>query len=94
MTTFALVGAGPGLGLAAARRFGTAGHHVALISRSAQHQDNLVAELGRAGRTSTPAASPPTSSTPTPSPPPCAKPPTRWDRSRSSSSARRPVVTS
>lgn len=47
MTTFALVGAGPGLGLAAARRFGTAGHRVALISRSAQHQDNLVAELDR-----------------------------------------------
>ncbi len=47
MTTFALVGAGPGLGLAAARRFGTAGHHVALLSRSAQHQDNLAAELAR-----------------------------------------------
>ncbi|MEV1093281.1 SDR family NAD(P)-dependent oxidoreductase [Streptomyces microflavus] len=49
MTTFALVGAGPGLGLAAARRFGTAGHSVALISRSAQHQDNLAAELARDG---------------------------------------------
>ncbi|MBM7439307.1 SDR family NAD(P)-dependent oxidoreductase [Streptomyces sp. HB132] len=47
MTTFALVGAGPGLGLAAARRFGQAGHHVALLSRSAQHQDNLAAELAR-----------------------------------------------
>lgn len=47
MTTFALVGAGPGLGLAAARRFGKAGHRVALLSRSAQHQDNLVAELAR-----------------------------------------------
>ncbi|MFC8587234.1 SDR family NAD(P)-dependent oxidoreductase [Streptomyces sp. NPDC057217] len=47
MTTFALVGAGPGLGLAAARRFGAAGHRVALVSRSIQHQDNLVAELGR-----------------------------------------------
>lgn len=47
MTTFALVGAGPGLGLAAARRFGTAGHRVALLSRSIQHQDNLVAELAR-----------------------------------------------
>ncbi|GAA3485113.1 hypothetical protein [Streptomyces yanii] len=35
MTTFALVGAGPGLGLATARRFGTAGHGVALIARSA-----------------------------------------------------------
>ncbi|WP_329576322.1 MULTISPECIES: SDR family NAD(P)-dependent oxidoreductase [unclassified Streptomyces] len=47
MTTFALVGAGPGLGLAAARRFGEAGHRVALLSRSAQHQDNLAAELAR-----------------------------------------------
>ncbi|GGQ58888.1 hypothetical protein GCM10010216_21080 [Streptomyces flaveolus] len=47
MTTFALVGAGPGLGLAAARRFGTAGHRVALLSRSAQHQDNLAAGLAR-----------------------------------------------
>ncbi|MGW4227993.1 hypothetical protein ACWEF9_01670 [Streptomyces sp. NPDC004980] len=47
MTTFALVGAGPGLGPAAARRFGAAGHSVALLSRSAQHQDNLTAELAR-----------------------------------------------
>jgi NAD(P)-dependent dehydrogenase (short-subunit alcohol dehydrogenase family) len=47
MTTVALVGAGPGLGLATARRFGAAGHTVALISRSLQHQDNLAAELAR-----------------------------------------------
>lgn len=47
MTTFALVGAGPGLGLAAARRFGRTGHTVALLSRSVQHQDDLVAELAR-----------------------------------------------
>ncbi|MFF5284413.1 SDR family NAD(P)-dependent oxidoreductase [Streptomyces sp. NPDC013171] len=47
MTTFALVGAGPGLGLAAARRFGAAGHRVALLSRSLQHQDDLVAEPAR-----------------------------------------------
>ncbi|WP_030980576.1 SDR family NAD(P)-dependent oxidoreductase [Streptomyces sp. NRRL S-1824] len=45
MTTFALIGAGPGLGLATARRFGAAGHPVALISRSAAHLDGLVAEL-------------------------------------------------
>jgi NAD(P)-dependent dehydrogenase (short-subunit alcohol dehydrogenase family) len=51
MTTFALIGAGPGLGLAAARRFGTVGHHVALISRNAQHQDDLAAELARDGIT-------------------------------------------
>lgn len=37
MTTFALVGAGPGLGMATARRFGTAGHNIALISRSTKH---------------------------------------------------------
>lgn len=34
MTTFALIGAGPGLGLATARRFGTGGHHVAGIRRA------------------------------------------------------------
>ncbi|MFJ7003329.1 SDR family NAD(P)-dependent oxidoreductase [Streptomyces albidoflavus] len=49
MTTFALVGAGPGLGLAAARRFGAAGHRVALLSRSAYHLEPLVAELSRDG---------------------------------------------
>lgn len=49
MTTFALVGAGPGLGLAAARRFGAAGHHVALLSRNADHLDALAAELGGDG---------------------------------------------
>ncbi|MBA2952041.1 SDR family NAD(P)-dependent oxidoreductase [Streptomyces himalayensis] len=47
MTTLALIGAGPGLGLATARCFGAAGHCVALISRSPQHQDNLAAELAR-----------------------------------------------
>ncbi|NUU22059.1 MAG: SDR family NAD(P)-dependent oxidoreductase [Streptomycetaceae bacterium] len=45
MTTFALVGAGPGLGLASARRFGAAGHEVALLSRSPEHLDRLVADL-------------------------------------------------
>ncbi|MER5197362.1 SDR family NAD(P)-dependent oxidoreductase [Streptomyces sp. NPDC002755] len=49
MTTFALVGAGPGLGLACARRFGAAGHTVALLSRSAEHLGPLVAELNRDG---------------------------------------------
>ncbi|MET9762233.1 SDR family NAD(P)-dependent oxidoreductase [Streptomyces sp. NPDC006372] len=47
MTTYALIGAGPGLGLATARRFGAAGHSVALISRSSQHLDQLCAELDR-----------------------------------------------
>ncbi|MFI5674902.1 SDR family NAD(P)-dependent oxidoreductase [Streptomyces cellulosae] len=47
MTTFALVGAGPGLGLATARRFGAAGHSVALISRDAEKLDGLTADLAR-----------------------------------------------
>ncbi|NGO07998.1 SDR family NAD(P)-dependent oxidoreductase [Streptomyces sp. HC44] len=47
MTTFALIGAGPGLGLATARRFGAAGHTVALISRGTEHLDDLTAELAR-----------------------------------------------
>ncbi|MFE7708082.1 SDR family oxidoreductase [Streptomyces sp. NPDC057486] len=45
MTTFALVGAGPGLGLAAARRFGKAGHTVALLARNTDRLDELVAAL-------------------------------------------------
>ncbi|GAA3485790.1 SDR family NAD(P)-dependent oxidoreductase [Streptomyces yanii] len=49
MTTFALVGAGPGLGLATARRFGTAGHGVALIARSAEHLQHLTDDLRRDG---------------------------------------------
>ncbi|MGW0424791.1 SDR family NAD(P)-dependent oxidoreductase [Streptomyces sp. NPDC003015] len=47
MTTFALIGAGPGLGLATARRFGAAGHTVALIARDAQKLDGLTADLAR-----------------------------------------------
>ncbi|GHB11086.1 MULTISPECIES: SDR family NAD(P)-dependent oxidoreductase [Streptomyces] len=49
MTTYALIGAGPGLGLAAARRFGAAGHSVALVSRRSEHLDQLCAELDRDG---------------------------------------------
>ncbi|MDQ0585673.1 SDR family NAD(P)-dependent oxidoreductase [Streptomyces rishiriensis] len=49
MTTFALIGAGPGLGLATARRFATAGHTVALIARDPRHLDSLTAELARDG---------------------------------------------
>ncbi|MEV5438919.1 SDR family NAD(P)-dependent oxidoreductase [Streptomyces sp. NPDC052682] len=49
MTTFALVGAGPGLGLAAARRFGAAGHTVALIARDGEKLDGLTADLARDG---------------------------------------------
>ncbi|MEW2487349.1 SDR family NAD(P)-dependent oxidoreductase [Streptomyces sp. NPDC048411] len=49
MTTYALVGAGPGLGLAAARRFGAAGHDVALIARGAEHLALLTDDLRRDG---------------------------------------------
>ncbi|GAA2619093.1 SDR family NAD(P)-dependent oxidoreductase [Streptomyces vastus] len=49
MTTFALIGAGPGLGLATARRFGAAGHSVALIARNTQRLEDLTAELARDG---------------------------------------------
>ncbi|MFF7489158.1 SDR family NAD(P)-dependent oxidoreductase [Streptomyces luteogriseus] len=49
MTTFALVGAGPGLGLATARRFGVAGHAVALLARDAERLDGLTADLARDG---------------------------------------------
>ncbi|MEU5092012.1 SDR family NAD(P)-dependent oxidoreductase [Streptomyces sp. NPDC021356] len=49
MTTFALVGAGPGLGLATARRFGTAGHSVALIARDADRLGHLVTTLRQEG---------------------------------------------
>ncbi|MFJ9683620.1 SDR family NAD(P)-dependent oxidoreductase [Streptomyces sp. NPDC101194] len=45
MTTFALIGAGPGLGAAAARRFGREGFEIALISRSAEHLGALAAGL-------------------------------------------------
>jgi NADP-dependent 3-hydroxy acid dehydrogenase YdfG len=49
VTTFALIGAGPGLGLATARRFGAAGHSVALIARNTQRLDSLTAELAGDG---------------------------------------------
>ncbi|WP_406220681.1 SDR family NAD(P)-dependent oxidoreductase [Streptomyces canus] len=49
MTTFALIGAGPGLGLSTARRFGAAGHSVALIARDTQRLADLTAELAGAG---------------------------------------------
>jgi NADP-dependent 3-hydroxy acid dehydrogenase YdfG len=51
MTTLALIGAGPGLGLAVARRFGTEGHAIALISRSQENLDALAATLAQEGIT-------------------------------------------
>jgi NADP-dependent 3-hydroxy acid dehydrogenase YdfG len=49
MTTLAIVGAGPGLGGAVARRFGAEGHSVALISRNQGRLDALADELGADG---------------------------------------------
>jgi NADP-dependent 3-hydroxy acid dehydrogenase YdfG len=51
-TTIAIIGAGPGLGLASARRFGAEGFNVALLSRTQEHVDALAAELVNAGITS------------------------------------------
>ena len=48
-TTIAIIGAGPGLGLASARRFGAEGFNVALLSRTQEHVDALAAELASAG---------------------------------------------
>jgi NADP-dependent 3-hydroxy acid dehydrogenase YdfG len=49
MTTFALIGAGPGLGLATARRFGKAGHSIALIARNRDSLDQLAGTLHQEG---------------------------------------------
>ena len=45
MTTLAIIGAGPGLGAAVARRFGAEGFSVGLISRSQERADGLAAQL-------------------------------------------------
>jgi NAD(P)-dependent dehydrogenase (short-subunit alcohol dehydrogenase family) len=47
--TIAIVGAGPGLGLAIARRFGREGFKVALISRTQSKLDALAADLAADG---------------------------------------------
>lgn len=46
MPTIAIVGAGPGLGAAVARRFGREGFAVALLSRDQEKLDTLAADLG------------------------------------------------
>ncbi|MFE9999988.1 SDR family NAD(P)-dependent oxidoreductase [Streptomyces avermitilis] len=51
MTTIAIVGAGPGLGAAVARRFGREGFDVALVSRDRGRVDALAAELAEEGVT-------------------------------------------
>ncbi|WP_405878177.1 SDR family NAD(P)-dependent oxidoreductase [Streptomyces sp. NBC_01136] len=51
MTTIAIIGAGPGLGAAVARRFGREGFDVALITRSKDRADALAADLTGEGLT-------------------------------------------
>ena len=51
MTTIAIVGAGPQMGLAIARTFGTQGFDVALISRNRAKLDGLVGTLAAEGIT-------------------------------------------
>lgn len=49
MTTIAIIGAGPGLGAAVARRFGAEGFAVGLISRSQARAEALAEELSKDG---------------------------------------------
>lgn len=51
MATLAVVGAGPGLGAAVARRFGREGFAIALIARDRAKLDDLAADLADAGVT-------------------------------------------
>jgi NADP-dependent 3-hydroxy acid dehydrogenase YdfG len=51
MTTIAIIGAGAGLGLTVARRFGREGFAVALISRNLERLDGLAATLQSEGVT-------------------------------------------
>jgi NADP-dependent 3-hydroxy acid dehydrogenase YdfG len=51
MATLAIAGAGPGLGAAVARRFGSEGFTVALISRDQARLDAMAADLATAGVT-------------------------------------------
>lgn len=51
MTTIAIIGAGPGLGAAIARRFGGEGFDVALLARSQRRLDTLAHNLSATGIT-------------------------------------------
>lgn len=51
MTTIAIIGAGPGLGAAIARRFGGEGYDVALLARNERRLDALAHDLTAAGIT-------------------------------------------
>jgi NADP-dependent 3-hydroxy acid dehydrogenase YdfG len=53
MGAFVVVGAGPGLGAAAAHRFGREGHPVGLIARSAERLEPIAAGLTADGITTT-----------------------------------------
>jgi NADP-dependent 3-hydroxy acid dehydrogenase YdfG len=47
MSVIAVMGAGPGMGLAIARTFGAQGYKVALLSRSLTKQEELLAALAK-----------------------------------------------
>jgi short-subunit dehydrogenase len=49
MTTIAIYGAGPALGMAVARRFGREGFRVALVARSRERLDSMTRELAADG---------------------------------------------
>lgn len=51
MSTIAIIGAGSGLGLAVAQRFGAAGFSVALISRTQENVDKIASQLRTDGIT-------------------------------------------
>jgi short-subunit dehydrogenase len=50
MNTYLVIGAGPGIGLATAERFATAGHRVVLAARNLSRLASLVEPLRSAGR--------------------------------------------
>ena len=50
MTTIAIVGAGPGLGAAVARRFAAEGHSIALIARHPERVTELAGRLASTGQ--------------------------------------------
>lgn len=49
MSTIVIIGAGPGLGLSIAKKFGSHGFDVALVARNKEKLDGLVAELEALG---------------------------------------------
>ncbi|MBA2951952.1 SDR family NAD(P)-dependent oxidoreductase [Streptomyces himalayensis] len=51
MPTIAIIGAGPGMGLAIARTFGSRGFDIALIARTKEKLETLVDQLGQEGIT-------------------------------------------